>query len=256
MEKEKTNTEKKIEIKVTPTQIVLAFLVVMFLAQSAVLGVIAYKILGKDSTTNQPAPNLLPSQQQAANNGPDLTPREIPDFPELKANDHILGNKNAKILLIEYSDFECPFCARFHPTAQKVYEEYKNEIAWVYRHFPLEGLHPLATPMAQASECAAELAGESKFWDAADALFTDAPKSETAIYDTLSELGINKVAVKNCVDSDKYADRVKEDLDAGTRIGIRGTPGNVIYNTETKKAVIVAGAYPFETIKAAIEAVK
>ena len=86
------------------------------------------------------------------------------------ASEHVRGSKSPSLYLIEYSDFECPFCQRFHPTVIQVLDEY-SEVALVYRHFPLEQLHPYAKPAAIASECITELGGNDAFWKFADEVF-------------------------------------------------------------------------------------
>ena len=91
--------------------------------------------------------------------------------PKLKDQDHLKGNKNAEVLLIEYSDFQCPYCQRFHPTTTQILEEYKDQVALVYRHFPLDQIHPYARPAANASECVKDLGGEDAFWKFADKAF-------------------------------------------------------------------------------------
>jgi len=83
--------------------------------------------------------------------------------------DHITGNANAPVTIIEYSDLECPFCKRFYPTTQQVLKDYQGKVRLVYRHFPLTQIHPYAQVMAEASECAAQ---QGKFWEYVDALFT------------------------------------------------------------------------------------
>lgn len=85
--------------------------------------------------------------------------------------DAIRGNRNADIALIEYSDYECPFCSRVHPTYQQLMEDYGDQIMWVYRHFPLESIHPNAIPYAVGAECAKEQGGNDAFWDYTDILF-------------------------------------------------------------------------------------
>jgi len=89
----------------------------------------------------------------------------------ISEKDHVRGNRSAKIKLVEYSDFECPFCQRFHLTAKQVLDEYGNDVAWVYRHFPLDQLHPKARPTAEASECVYELGGDEAFWKFTDEVF-------------------------------------------------------------------------------------
>src|SRR3989344_6312937 len=92
---------------------------------------------------------------------------------KLRDDDHVRGDRNARMLLIEYSDFECPYCKSFHPTAQQIVDEYKGRVAWVYRHFPLDSIHPKARTAAIASECVTELGGKDAFWAFADELFAD-----------------------------------------------------------------------------------
>ena len=89
-------------------------------------------------------------------------------LPSINNKDHVRGNRSASVKLIEYSDFQCPFCQRFHQTGLQVMEEYGSDVAWVYRHFPLDQLHPLARSTAEASECVYELGGDEAFWKFAD----------------------------------------------------------------------------------------
>ena len=93
------------------------------------------------------------------------------DIPAVSEQDHILGSLDAPVKLVEYSDLQCPFCGRFHPTMQRVAKEYGDQVAWVYRHFPLESIHPNARPLANAAECAANLGGNDGFWKFIDAVF-------------------------------------------------------------------------------------
>ena len=79
-------------------------------------------------------------------------------------SDHILGDKNAPVKIVEFSDTECPFCKRFHTTMQQVVKDSNGQVAWVYRHFPLDQLHSKARKEAEATECAAEMGGNEKFW--------------------------------------------------------------------------------------------
>src|SRR5207237_7967826 len=90
--------------------------------------------------------------------------------PAPSKSDHVYGNPNASITLIEYSDFECPYCKSVHLTAKRVVDESRGQVNWVYRHFPLEMHNPGAQKQAEASECAAELGGNEAFWKFADAV--------------------------------------------------------------------------------------
>ncbi|MDQ5961639.1 MAG: hypothetical protein QG669_31 [Patescibacteria group bacterium] len=93
-----------------------------------------------------------------------LAESEEIEVPALAADDRYLGNINADVVIIEYSDIDCPFCKRFHPTMERIAQEYGSKIAWVYRHFPLDSLHPEARTKAEATECVAQLAGNEVFW--------------------------------------------------------------------------------------------
>ena len=96
------------------------------------------------------------------------------------STDHIVGNPNAEVVVIEYSDTECPFCKNFHQTMRQIMDEYGKEgsVAWVYRHFPLEQLHSKAVKEAEATECAAYVGGPNKFWDYINRLFEVTPSND------------------------------------------------------------------------------
>lgn len=100
-----------------------------------------------------------------------LTADKASAFTKLKDNDHVNGDRNAKVLLVEYSDFQCPFCQRFHPTTKQVLDQYGKDVALVYRHYPLDQIHPFARPTAEASECVAEIGGNDAFWKFTDTVF-------------------------------------------------------------------------------------
>lgn len=94
------------------------------------------------------------------------------EVPPIEDSEHILGNtKTAKVTIIEYSDFECPFCARFHPILERIISESNGSIAWVYRQFPLVQIHQHAMERAIASECIAKIKGNDAFWKYGDLLF-------------------------------------------------------------------------------------
>jgi protein-disulfide isomerase len=158
--------------------------------------------------------------------------------------------------LIEYSDLECPYCKRFHSFAQKAVDEYKGEVAWVYRHFPLDMLHSKARIEAQATECAAELGGNDGFWTYIDKIFEITPSNNGLDLDKLpklaGEVGLDSQRFKTCLDSKKYKDRVEKDYQGGTAAGVSATPTSFIVNNKGE-AWIIPGAAPFEAFKPAIE---
>ncbi len=180
-----------------------------------------------------------------------MAAEDVTKIPEVTDADHVRGAANPQVYLIEYSDYECPFCSRFHPTAQQVLDEYGDNVAWVYRHFPLDQLHPKARPAAEASECVSELGGEDAFWQFTDNLFADQSKLSD-LEAAAVEVGINATAFNNCIDSGKFADLVEEQMQGGTTAGVRGTPGNFLLTTDGE-AWFLPGAFPFEQFQTAID---
>lgn len=170
--------------------------------------------------------------------------------------DHIRGSLDAEVYLIEYSDLECPFCKQFHLTAQQAVDEYKDKVTWVYRHFPLDTLHPKADKEAEAAECAFELGGQDGFWKYVDKIFEVTPSNnglDLAKLPTYAgQVGLNQSSFTSCLDSGRYADLVEEQYQGGITAGVTGTPGNFIMNKKGE-VWIIPGAVPFETLKVTID---
>lgn len=174
------------------------------------------------------------------------------------SRDHIYGNPDAPVTLIEYSDFECPFCKRFHSTAKEIVDAYGGKVNWVYRHFPLGMHNPGAQKEAEASECAHQLGGNDAFWKYANAIYARTQSNGkgfplTQLVPLAKEIGLNEQQFKDCVDSGKYASRVQEDLDEGVRIGITGTPANVLFRNDTGEVILKVGAQPLDAFKPDID---
>lgn len=165
--------------------------------------------------------------------------------------DHVRGYQGAPITLIQYSDFQCPFCQRFVPSLEKALVDYPLDIRVVYRHFPLSSIHPEAKKAAEASECAAKLSGEEAFWGMHNLLFANQYNLSHAYYlEAATELGINESAFASCLDSGEMAARVNKDLEEGMLSGVEGTPATFV------NGVMISGAVPYEQLKAAIEVAK
>ncbi|MDO8663834.1 MAG: DsbA family protein [Candidatus Wildermuthbacteria bacterium] len=159
--------------------------------------------------------------------------------------DNIRGNPEAEVTIVEFSDFQCPFCQGFHPTVKQILENYPDQVRWVYKHFPLDLIHPNARPAAEASECAAE---QGKFWEFSDGLLANQSRLEKALYEELAQnLGLSMENFKNCFSARKYKDKVETDYQEGIRVGVRGTPGSFI-NGE-----LISGALPYATLKTIID---
>jgi len=182
-----------------------------------------------------------------------LSEEQAGKIEKVNDKDHIKGNKDAKVFLIEYSDFECPFCARFHLTAQQVLDEYGDDVAWIYRHFPLD-MHPRARPAAQASECAAELGGEDLFWSFIDEILEnqETALSDSGLKNTASRLGLDASAFSSCIENEKHKDKIEEQYQSGLTAGVIGTPGNFVVNSRGE-VWLIPGAVPFEILKESID---
>lgn len=168
--------------------------------------------------------------------------------------DHIRGDiKKATVAIVEYSDFECPFCKRHHPTMQKVMDTYGDDVVWVYRHFPLS-FHPNAQKAAESSECANELGGNDAFWKFTDGAFELDTLSTDAFVTVAKNIGLNEAKFKSCLDSGTYAKHVQDQMDAGAAAGVQGTPGNFVVDLKTQENKEISGAVPFDAFKTAIDA--
>lgn len=195
-----------------------------------------------DNTAIQNAPS---APQGGAANQPVAVP------PVDEKNDHIRGNKKAKVTLVEYSDFECPFCGRYYPTMKQVEKEYGSQVRIIYRHYPLS-FHPQAQPAAEASECAAE---QGKFWEFHDGVFENQERIGSALFtEVAGKIGLNTGKFNDCVSARKYQSKVAEQQAGGNSAGVQGTPHTIVLgaNGET---VPISGALPFEQVKAAIDSV-
>ncbi len=203
----------------------------------------------------------LTTQQKPA--GPEAQNGNIQlSIAPIDANDHIFGNPDAEIVIVEYSDFECPYCKGFHETMKKVMAEYGTDgkVAWVYRHFPLVQIHEKAQPAAEASECVAKLGGNDKFWQFANAISIGSPESLTTenLLLNATTLGINEVEFKACLASDYPKQEVAKDIADGNAIAKVdkefGTPYNILIS-KSGVQIPIKGNQPYSKVKGAIDAI-
>ncbi|MFQ6049615.1 MAG: DsbA family protein [Candidatus Paceibacterales bacterium] len=206
-----------------------------------VAGAIIYS--GKSSPGSKEVAEVV--QPSEGGQEPPLLPPAGTGSLTVTENDHIRGDLKAPVTIVEFSDFQCPFCSRFHPTVQQVLDDYAGQVRWVYKHFPLDQIHPQARPAAEASECAAE---QDKFWEFSDGLFENQSRLGESFYPELAgQLGLNTSQFENCVSSRKYKDEVESDYQEGIGAGVRGTPASFV------NGKLVSGAVPLEQLKAAVE---
>ena len=168
---------------------------------------------------------------------------------EVTSSDHIRGNAKAPVVVVEFSDLECPFCKSFHATMSTIVKEYDGEVAWVDRHFPLDDRHPKARKEAEASECAAEIGGNDAFWKYVDRLFEITPSTnglDLALWPQIAEdIGLDKGKFESCLASGKYADKIQKQMDDAITSGAGGTPYSVVI-TKKKERYAVPAALPVE----------
>jgi protein-disulfide isomerase len=193
----------------------------------------------------------------AANTDPaaqDATDIEVAPVTE---KDHILGNPNAPIMIVEYSDFDCPFCKQFHETMHQVMENYgaDGKVAWVYRHFPLTQLHPNAKTLAEASECVASIGGNDAFWKFADLVFRERGVNEqtdlTKLPDFAEQAGVSESAYTQCMDSGKFTAAIEDATAAAIKAGAEGTPHSILIAGDQQGPI--NGAQPYAVVKQMID---
>ena len=173
------------------------------------------------------------------------------------ASDHIIGSPNAPIVLVEYSDFQCPYCQMIYPTLKRIVDESNGQVAWVMRAFPLYQIHPNALPAANAAECIADQLGNDAFWQFADDDFANQADIGTAFFAAEAQkLGANMTTYNACVSSQKFSARITAETADAEQNGGQGTPYTVVINTKTGKQYPIPGALPYEQIMAVINSAK
>ena len=155
------------------------------------------------------------------------------------------GPEDAPVTLVEFSDYQCPFCARSQDTVQKVLKEYDGKIRHVFMDFPLDSIHPEARPAAEAARCAGE---QDKFWEYHDVLYEKQRElSEENYRKWAEELSLDGEKFAKCLESDKFDAVIEENLQAGQQAGVSGTPGFFV------NGIMINGAQPFDVFQETID---
>lgn len=168
--------------------------------------------------------------------------------------DYVRGDRNAPIMIVEYSDTECPFCKQFHASMREVIGEYAStgKVAWVYRHFPLDQLHRKAREEAHALECAGEIGGNDKFWQYTDRLYEITPANDGLDLAELPRIaayvGIDVARFNTCMESGRHNEKIESDLQNAVAMGGRGTPWSVIVVKNEPKTPL-PGALPASNLR-------
>lgn len=217
-------------------------LVGLAIIQIVLLLFVAFKVSGSGATTQQAGANAPSAAAPSAGNAPSVNMQALAD------DDAFLGEEDAPVTIVEFSDFECPFCGRFHtstwPELKQKYID-TGKVKFVYRDFPLS-FHSQAQKAAEAAECAGE---QGKYWEMHELLFTPGVQGGVASFKQYaSQIGLNTAKFNTCLDSGQMASEVQKDFSDGQRAGIQGTPGFFI------NGQLVSGAQPFAVFQQVIDA--
>lgn len=183
------------------------------------------------------------SEMPIANDGP----KAVDD------SDYIRGNPNAPILLVEYSDYECPFCKQFHNTMKQLLDEFgaQGRVAWVYRQYPIEQLHPNSPRISEAALCVGDIGGNTAFWQFSDLIYEqrelDAPTNVVRLPEYAERVGVDRAAYTECMNSGRQRQTVVDSVKDGFDAGIRGTP--YTYIMAGNQQAVVNGALSYETVR-------
>jgi protein-disulfide isomerase len=159
-------------------------------------------------------------------------------------DDPFMGPADALVTIIEFSDFECPYCRRVQPTLKRLLEEYQGMLRLVFRDFPLRNIHPQAQKAAEAAQCAAE---QQQFWPYHDKLFAVSQLQEQDLKQYAQELGLDMQRFLPCLDSGKYAQEIERDLQDGLSAGVNATPSFFVNGQP------LHGAVPYERFKELVD---
>ena len=183
------------------------------------------------------------------------TARRLENIPTPQATDHRLGKVDAPVQIVIYSDFECPYCQRFHKTMETVMDLYAkdNSVAWIYRHFPLESIHAHALDAAKTSECVATLGGQEAFWKYADYIFesgTEQSGRAANTYGAAKQAGIAPATLDTCLADATLETKVRAEAQEVVRAGIQGTPFGIVFGP--KGVATIDGNLPLSQVRSLI----
>jgi protein-disulfide isomerase len=182
------------------------------------------------------------------------SPITVDDFPT--------GNVKSDVIVLEYSDTECPFCARVHPTMTKIQAEYSDKVSFVYRHFPLTQIHPNAFSEAQAIECVGEQLGAAKRRDYINQLFlykignSSMTLPKNGKEELAKNIGANVEKLSACIKAQASSDKVANSIQDGVVAGVTGTPATFVLRKDGDDYEVIAlieGAREYEYFKAVID---
>lgn len=175
----------------------------------------------------------------------------------VSADDHILGDPNAPVKLVVYSDLECPYCKVFHEgVVAKISADYGNKVAVVFRHFPIPSLHSKAPNEAVAAECAASLGGNDAFWGFVNKVFAITPSNNgldpAELPKIATGLGLDGAKFSTCLHGTSFEAKINANIQDGISSGVQGTPYSVVV-APTGAMFPISGAYPYDYVKQVLD---
>lgn len=244
--------ENNIETKNTVT-FKRSHLYAVLLPLAFVLGLsVGFLFWGRDAISGPapraaaPAAAAAPQSGQAGDSVAGNVPQDVKRYDIPVDDDPFYGPKDAPITIVEFSDYECPFCTKWHNEVwPRIQADYPDQVRLVYRDFPLAGLHENATAAAEAANCAGE---QDAYWEYHAALFENQHGlSASAFGQYASELGLDAEAFEECLESDRHQEEIQADYEFAANLGVRSTP------TFFVNGIAVVGAQPFEVFQEVID---
>lgn len=212
---------------------------------------IAAAIFFSGNAISEPKQNIAATDKTAPTN---TTPTVVRPVDE---TDYVRGNPNAPIMVIEYSDYDCPFCKSFHDTMNRVMEEHgvTGKVGWVYRQFPLAQLHPNAPRISEAAYCVGDLGDDIAYWKFSDSIFKERETNEPTNMSRLPEFaeaaGVNRAEFTSCLESGKFTSAVEDSIAEGVAAGAGGTPYSIVVVGDQQ--AVINGAQPYAVVKQIID---
>lgn len=209
-----------------------------------IAGAILFSGIGTQNAITQPTAKV-----------PEVAPKT--EVRPIDSTDYVRGNPNAPITVVEYSDYDCPFCKNFHDTMNTVMKEFGvgGKVAWTYRQYPIAQLHPNAPRISEAAYCVGDLGGTDAFWKYSDLVFNErevnAKTEMTRLPEFAEKAGVKRADFNACLESGKNKPRVEASLQEGSLAGAQGTPYSIVMVGDQQ--AVINGAQPYPVVKQIIE---
>lgn len=180
--------------------------------------------------------------------------QEYAAAPE-QSDKHLYGAPGARFTLVEWSDFECPYCKRFHSTPKSVVDASGGKVNWQFKNMPLSFHNPVAQSAAETAECVSEIGGNRAFWAFTSEWYRSTSTGGQGVADVttlIERLGLDSDEISACASSGKMRDRIARDVEQAKRLNVSGTPATFVVDNQTGKSVMVGGAQPAQALQSAI----